>query len=147
MKKLFNSVAETSSITAFDVRAAQAEIATNNERFGQAVEKGNAEMITSLYHTQAKAYPPHGEMINQREQAGAFFAALPGMGVKTITLKSTEVFGGPDDIIETGTYEVSDGNQIVDNGKYLVVWRQENGQLKIYRDIWNSDRPPQASTQ
>ena len=45
-------------------------------------------------------------------------------------------------LAETGTYEMyGDNNKTLDKGKYVVVWKQENGQWKIYRDIWNTSMP------
>jgi ketosteroid isomerase-like protein len=41
-----------------------------------------------------------------------------------------------------GLFEVSskDGNQL-DKGKYLVLWKKENGKWKLHRDISNIDLP------
>jgi hypothetical protein len=39
-------------------------------------------------------------------------------------------------IIEVGFYETKDDQDILKGkGKYLVVWKQENDDWKIYRDI------------
>ena len=39
-------------------------------------------------------------------------------------------------MIELGDYEErNDKNELKNSGKYLVVWKQENGKWKIYRDI------------
>ena len=39
-------------------------------------------------------------------------------------------------LIEVGTYKIKDSKgSIKDNGKYLVVWKQENGNWRLYRDI------------
>ena len=44
--------------------------------------------------------------------------------------------------LETGRYELYDAqNKILDKGKYVVVWKQENGEWKLFRDIFNSDLP------
>jgi ketosteroid isomerase-like protein len=37
------------------------------------------------------------------------------------------------------------GGQMIDTGKYVVVWKQEDSEWKVHRDIWNSNMP--ASTQ
>ena len=29
-----------------------------------------------------------------------------------------------------------------EKGKFIVVWKEENGKWKMHRDIWNSDAPP-----
>jgi hypothetical protein len=36
--------------------------------------------------------------------------------------------------------KAQDGS-ILDTGKYIVIWKRENGAWKWHRDIWNSSRP------
>jgi ketosteroid isomerase-like protein len=44
---------------------------------------------------------------------------------------------------ETATYDLQvANNQSLDKGKYIVVWKQDNGTWKMNRDIFNSDMPP-----
>ena len=46
------------------------------------------------------------------------------------------VTGDSEFLVELGTFEVKDDNNNIKNsGKYLVVWKKENAQWKIYRDI------------
>jgi hypothetical protein len=34
---------------------------------------------------------------------------------------------------------IKDKEKAIDSGKYVVVWKQERCQWKLYRDIWNSN--------
>ena len=54
-------------------------------------------------------------------------------------IKSIDVFGDADMVVETGTYSLSNNKQPIDVGRYIVVWKKEGEKWKIYRDIWNSD--------
>jgi hypothetical protein len=39
-------------------------------------------------------------------------------------------------VLELGDYKMVDANKkVVDSGKYCVVWKQEDGQWKLYRDM------------
>jgi ketosteroid isomerase-like protein len=72
-------------------------------------------------------------------------AARPGdlaMGIANIDLDTTQVEVAGGVAIETGRFRLqgADGADI-DNGKYLVVWREEAGQWRMHRDIWNTNRP------
>jgi len=40
---------------------------------------------------------------------------------------------------ETGTWSHTNGI-IVGSGRYLLVWKKDNGQWKILRDIWFPDK-------
>jgi ketosteroid isomerase-like protein len=31
------------------------------------------------------------------------------------------------------------GGQVIDHGKYIVVWRREKGQWKLHRDMYSSN--------
>jgi hypothetical protein len=32
-----------------------------------------------------------------------------------------------------------------DTGKYIVVWKRQDGVWKLHADIWNSDAPPPSA--
>jgi ketosteroid isomerase-like protein len=132
----------STSGSSINLMALKTEIAANNKKFVTAVQNGDSVAIANNYHSDAKAYPPNSEVLDQRSGIASYFGAMKGMGIKSFNLTTTDVFGGPADVIETGTYEVSDGTKTIDKGKYIVIWRKENGQWKNYRDIWNSDMPP-----
>ena len=39
-------------------------------------------------------------------------------------------------LVELGTYEIKDSKgNLKHTGKYLVVWKQEDGKWKLYRDL------------
>lgn len=64
------------------------------------------------------------------------------MGIRDIKLTMDEVTGGNEIVAETGIYEVfADKGQAIDKGKYIVIWKEENGKWKMHRDIWNTDMP------
>jgi ketosteroid isomerase-like protein len=67
------------------------------------------------------------------------------MGVKAAKLESVEIEGHGTTAIEVGKYELyAAGKQMVDKGKYIVVWKQEHGEWRLARDIWNTSLPPPA---
>lgn len=57
-----------------------------------------------------------------------------------ITIRETNVYGDSDLVVEEGTYSYPDGNgNSFDNGKFIALWKQEDGIWKLYREIWNSN--------
>lgn len=70
----------------------------------------------------------------------AYFKA-PGDAVPySVTVRAEEVFGHEDNVIETGVYELTDaGGKCFEKGKFVVIWRKEDGLWKIHREIWTSD--------
>jgi ketosteroid isomerase-like protein len=53
-----------------------------------------------------------------------------------VQFTTNSLFSDGEYLIELGVYEFSDNDHNVKSqGKYLVVWKQEDGEWKIYRDI------------
>ena len=64
------------------------------------------------------------------------------MGVKEARLRIVELEGHGDTAIEISTFTLlGEGRQVLDRGKYMVIWKREDGQWKLHRDIFNSSMP------
>ncbi len=61
------------------------------------------------------------------------------MGITEVVLKTSSVEGMGDGAAEVGEYSLFAGANMVDTGKYLVVWRRDDGSWKLHRDIWNAN--------
>ena len=66
---------------------------------------------------------------------------LAGVLVRAVG-RGGEVEEHGDTAIEMGRFTLfaEDGSQL-DGGKYLVIWKVEDGAVKLHRDIWTSSRP------
>ena len=62
---------------------------------------------------------------------------------KSAKLEIVEVEGMGGTAYEVGKYTLyAEGDQMLDTGKYVVIWKkQEDGQWKLHRDIWNTSMP------
>jgi ketosteroid isomerase-like protein len=125
---------------------ARSDIDALNTLFGQGIEKGDADIIASVYAPDAKILPPGFDAISG---AGirAFWQGALDSGMAGGTLTTTEFEEHGEMALEQGTFEVraADG-EVADVGKYLVVHRrQPDGSWKYALDIWNSSRPESAS--
>ena len=57
------------------------------------------------------------------------------------TRVEVESFG--DTAVEVGTFVVrNDAGAVVDRGKHIVVWKEQDGAWRLHWDCFNSDRPP-----
>src|SRR5258708_9083462 len=139
-----NNSTESKIGTVFDPEAVKGEIITANQQFEQAFVKGDSSGITALYHVDAKVFPPNMDACN-RKGIGSMAASVPKMGIKTMKLNTDEVSGGPDEVVETGNYEMGDGTKAIDKGNYVVVWKKDGDKWRIFRDIWNSSNKPLAA--
>ena len=64
------------------------------------------------------------------------------MGFAHIDGKTTDVWGNESLITEEGMYTLTakDG-KVMDHGKYIDVWKMEDGVWKVFRDCSSSDVP------
>jgi uncharacterized protein (TIGR02246 family) len=122
--------------------AARAAIAAANAEFMAAVARGDSGAVARLYAPGAQVMPPNGELAQGPEAIGALVQRLLDAGVKEAALESAEVEVRGDLAFETGRYTLrGEGGADIDNGKYVVIWKQEGADWRLYRDIWNSSRP------
>ena len=62
-------------------------------------------------------------------------------GITGIDLRLENVYGSEDLIAEEGELTLFVGEEAVAEGKYIVLWKKEDGRWKLFRDIFNSNLP------
>ena len=113
-----------------------------NKKFMGFNNQGNADGLASLYTENGQLLPPNGDFITGRQVIQEFHQGGMDTGIKSLKLETIEVEGMGKTAYEVGKYTLfTDGDQIVDTGKYVVIWKQVEGQWKMHRDIWNSSMP------
>ena len=114
-----------------------------NGKFADAFRSGSADNLSAWYMADAQLMPPGMAPISGRDQILAYWQGAMNAGVGNVRLQTSAVSGSGNEVIEYGNYTIFAGEDFaVDQGKYIVIWKKEGSQLKIFRDIWNSDNPP-----
>ncbi|MGV3528621.1 MAG: YybH family protein [Flavisolibacter sp.] len=133
------------SADTFDASAARSTIENNNRSFEDAFSKGDSTQLGSFYSSEAWLMPPNAETVKGPTDITAAWGAFMRMGAKNLKLNTDDVTGSSNLLTETGSYDIigADNNSL-DKGKYVVVWKKEGNEWKLYRDIWNSNQPPPA---
>ena len=137
------------TVASFDLSAVKSEINEINKLFGEAIVKGDSATVVSLYTTTAHMFPPNMPAVENYEGIKKFFGEFTrgGSMVKEFKLEAVDVYGNADNVIEEGKYTIRDGKgKTLDQGKYIVIHRKEDGKWKLHRDIFNSDMPPPKHT-
>jgi uncharacterized protein (TIGR02246 family) len=120
-------------------------IVAANANFMTTYKGGDAASMAALYTETGQLLPPNGDFVTGRQAIEGFWQALFDMGIKEVKLESVEVEGHGDTAIEVGTFALAgEGGQELDAGKYIVIWKREDGQWKLHRDIFNSSKPAQS---
>ena len=130
----------------FDLAPVKAAIEASNKTFGDAFVKNDAALMIAKYTKDGCIMPAGAPKLCGAEGIGGFFkVAQTQMGVKNIKITTEEVMGSSEVVVETGTYElIGAGDKSIDNGKFVVAWKQEDGKWKMYRDIFTSSVAPPA---
>ncbi len=127
---------------AFDLAAVKAAIAASNKTFGEAFATNDSAAFVTHYTADACINPSNMPRMCGREAIGNFFKSALQMGIRNIQLTTEEVMGGKDAVAEIGKYDLLDvTGKSLDKGKFIVIWKEENGAWKMHRDEWNSDIP------
>ncbi|HEY6976452.1 MAG TPA: DUF4440 domain-containing protein [Chitinophagaceae bacterium] len=130
--------------TSFDIDKAKSAISDLNAKFSDELRKGDSAAMASLYASDALVMPPNSEPVPKDKIISVWGGAIR-MGVKDIKLTTDDLTGNEEVVGETGKYEMyGDNNKLLDKGKYVVLWKNENGEWKLYRDIWNTSMPAKS---
>ena len=122
-----------------------AEIRLANDLFEASFERSDAAALASLYTDNGVLLPTGMAAIQGTAGIQAFWEGAMAMGIKQVQLHTQDVEEMADTAIELGHYTLLGPNaQTMDQGKYLVVWKQQQGQWKLHQDIWNSSLPAPA---
>lgn len=133
------TVADEPKTDTVDYRAVIEE--TNKMFTASALKGDSAIFVSTVYHPDADVLVPNSPPMNAKT-AASMLAQFPKMGITAFTLNTKEVFKGDETVTEVGTFEMGDGKNTIDKGKYMVVWKKDGDKWKMFRDIWNSDNAP-----
>lgn len=122
-----------------EIRAA---IAAPIAQFIAAFNRGDATGAAAVYTADGQVLPPNSAIVTGRQAIQTFWQGAMDMGIKAVTLETVEVERYGHTAYEVGTFTLQGAEgQVIDAGKYVVIWKQEDGQWKLHRDIFNSSRP------
>ena len=131
---------------AFDITAAKKEIEEVNGNFMNFLSKADSVGVASCYTTDAKFMASNVPAVAGRNNIQSVVAGLINAGVIKLDLKLQDVWGTEALLAEEGEFTLAskEGTQL-DKGKYIVLWKKEDGKWKPFRDIFNSDLPVPAA--
>ena len=119
--------------------------------FIPAFNTGDVETLVAMYAPDAEVMAPGNARASGHDAIRAVLAkesaAMQAAGV-AIELNDDDRAGASGDLgYHSGSYVVKDAaGNVVDSGNYLAVLkRQADGKWLLFRDTWNSDRPPPAA--
>jgi len=132
---------------ATDECAALVEITAARHRFAEVLFNRDHAALPVLFTADTMVLPSGKPLVRGRENAVAFWTAAssnPDRQLRSEYEAIDSLIEGAV-VIESGratVWAVEAGQeQLFDRGKYVVVWKQEDGRWRRHRDIYNSDAP------
>ena len=124
----------------------RSQIQAANAQFMAACQRGDAAAMAAAYTNDAWVMPPHADLLQGTAAIRAFWQRVLDMGLRDVVLETADVEAQGEVLIECGRYTLrAPTGDVVDTGKYVVVWKQERGGWRLHRDIWTTSQPPPKS--
>lgn len=135
-------VACTPPVPQFDLANAKKEIEAANQALSNYISKGDSVGLASAYSKEGAIMINNMPSVKGKENIMKVWGGFINAGVGHMSITTIEIWGNDDYITEEGlvTFETKNGT-LIDKGKYLVLWKKEDGKWKLHRDIANSDLP------
>ncbi len=118
------------------------DIVAANAVFAEHFNAHNGKALGELYTKDGRLFPVNSPVIEGQEAIGKFWSAVFGMGIDNATLSTVHVETFNNTAVEEGAYKLfdSEGNQL-DEGKYIIIWKNVDGQWRLDRDIFSTNMP------
>ena len=135
-----NTAEENINNTSFDLTVAKKEIEEANVAFMELVAKGYSVGLANSYTVDAKFMSAGAPAVEGRVNIQSAMAGIINSGVTKVDIRLKEVYGTEDLIAEEGELTIYVGDAAVAEEKYNVLWKKEDGNWKLFRDIFNSNK-------
>jgi ketosteroid isomerase-like protein len=117
-----------------------------NESYSERFLTNDTTYYNIRYCKDAQVYSPGVPIVTGRDSIISFFYQNGTNKETKIELPVGNFYGTEDLVVEEGTYNFPDGKGgSFDKGKFIALWKQEEGKWKLYREIWNTDNAPQPA--
>ena len=125
---------------ATDVRAAIDRV---NRRFVEAWNSGDVAGAMTVYTDDATILPSGAPRVKGCGPIQQFWQGVKHSGVRAVTLQTDDLEIIGDLAREIGaatlTLRAEDGTEQTLTAKFVVVWKQEDGEWRWHTDIWHTD--------
>lgn len=128
----------------FNINTARKEIAKANVEFVNLFNQSDSIGLANMFTADGKSMEPNEPAFVGRKAIQTHYNIVMDAGANKLGLVTTGLWGDSNMLAEEGEFTFSDnnGNQL-DKGKYIVLWKIEDGKWKLFRDCYNSDLPMQ----
>jgi ketosteroid isomerase-like protein len=126
---------------------AKKAIAESNAIYFQAFVKGDPSIFINRYAEDCCIMPPDSPSLCGPDAALEFFKiAYDLIGLRNGKFITTQVYGLSEEFVtEEGLWQSFDANNVmIDDGKFLVLWKKTPKGWKMFRDSFSSNRKKES---
>jgi len=124
----------------FDMNAANKAIQLQIRAFENSLRKGDSIAVGNLYCTDAKLMNHGSPSTVGRTDIIKSFGEMIRDSITNSGFVTTGLWGSDEILAEEGTgYFAHANGTVVTRGRYLLIWKKEDGKWKIFRDTYFSD--------
>ena len=136
-----NSVSgQNKKAAAFDMDAANRDIQVQIRAFETLLKKGDSVAIGNLYCIDARLLNHGSPSTIGRADIVKDFGAMIRDSITGSGFVTTGLWGSDEILVEEGTgYFAHSNGTVTSRGRYLLIWKKEDGLWKIFRDTYFSD--------
>lgn len=117
------------------------KIVQNINLFSEYYTSGNYDALANAYCKEGVILPPGADIIKGREKIKQRWKLPDGISVLYHKITPVEISVNGNWAYDIGYYEGTNikrnGEEVNFKGKYVIVWKKEEGDWKIYADAWN----------
>ena len=114
---------------------------TNDLFNSHVVGRQDVNELDRVYTRDARVLPPGAAMVEGRERVKVFWqGAIKALGLKSAKLTTVDAEALGDRVFEIGRAELLVGSGDTVTVKYVVQWKQGDGDWKWHVDIWNANQ-------
>jgi ketosteroid isomerase-like protein len=125
----------------FNLATAKAEIEVANTEFKVLFAATDSVGLANLYTQDAKFMNNGAPAVTGRKNIQSALSGILKSGVSSVNLVTIDVWGTDNLITEEGELSLFVDEDVVYQGKYIVLWKKVDGKWKLFRDIFNSNLP------
>lgn len=141
---LFFNCSKNESSNDVDLEEAKKAIAESNDIYFQSFVKNDSSIFIERYAEDCCIMGPNAPAMCGANAPLEFFKmAYHDFGLRNGKFITQEVFGvGNGYVAEVGLWQSFDANNVLmDDGKFLVLWKKTPKGWKMFRDSFSSNRP------
>ena len=140
-----DKIAIEKSASVFDIEQGKASIQKSNIRFMTAFKEKDSVETANCYMKNGIIMIDGFPSIEGKEAITHYISGVMANKINKYELETKAIWGDSSILVEEGVYKLTGkAKKEVGKGRYIVLWKQESGNWKMFRHIWASDFPSTA---